>query len=214
MRIHIVRPGDTLWKLAKRYNVPLQRLIDANPLIRDPDNLVVGMKVRIPTGGVPVRPPSKPSRPPYPKHPGSSRESPHHESSHRESSRESSSYQSSHESSFDWPHYHKPPTLPKYPKPSPKHPWGGHYPGDGWRKHPELPRMPNLPSMPYSPPCPPYQMPMMNYPMYGMPYPMPGMGMPYYDPACGCGGMQHPHPHPYPPPFRALQYEEGESSSL
>lgn len=57
MRIHIVRSGDTMWKLAKKYHVPLQTLIDANPHIANPDKLDVGMKVRIPTGHVPVKPP-------------------------------------------------------------------------------------------------------------------------------------------------------------
>lgn len=63
MRIHIVRPGDTLWKLSRHYNVPLQTLIDANPQIKDPNKLEAGMKIRIPTGGVPVKPPEKPKKP-------------------------------------------------------------------------------------------------------------------------------------------------------
>jgi len=63
MRIHIVRPGDTLWKLSQRYNVPLQKLLNANPQIQDPNQLKVGEKVRIPTGGIPVKPPSKPEKP-------------------------------------------------------------------------------------------------------------------------------------------------------
>ncbi|AZK46514.1 LysM peptidoglycan-binding domain-containing protein [Paenibacillus lentus] len=54
MKIHIVKKGDTLFDLSKKYNVPLQKLIEANPQISNPDQLGVGMKVKIPTTAVPV----------------------------------------------------------------------------------------------------------------------------------------------------------------
>ncbi|WP_110931767.1 LysM peptidoglycan-binding domain-containing protein [Paenibacillus bouchesdurhonensis] len=54
MKIHIVKKGDTLFDLSKKYNVPLQKLIEANPQISNPDELSIGMKVKIPTTAVPV----------------------------------------------------------------------------------------------------------------------------------------------------------------
>ncbi|MFD3260688.1 LysM peptidoglycan-binding domain-containing protein [Paenibacillus lentus] len=54
MKIHIVKKGDTLFDLSKKYNVPLQKLIEANPQISNPDELSVGMKVKIPATAVPV----------------------------------------------------------------------------------------------------------------------------------------------------------------
>jgi spore germination protein len=47
MFIYLVRPGDTLWSIAKKFNVSLQELIDLNQL---PDNnkLVPGMALLIP----------------------------------------------------------------------------------------------------------------------------------------------------------------------
>ncbi|WP_055105529.1 LysM peptidoglycan-binding domain-containing protein [Paenibacillus ihumii] len=54
MKIHIVKKGDTLFDLSKKYDVPLQKLIEANPQISNPDVLSVGMKVKIPATAVPV----------------------------------------------------------------------------------------------------------------------------------------------------------------
>ncbi|WP_010270769.1 LysM peptidoglycan-binding domain-containing protein [Paenibacillus senegalensis] len=49
MRIHIVKKGDTLYQLSKKYNVPLDKLIEMNPQIADPDKLDIGMKVKVPS---------------------------------------------------------------------------------------------------------------------------------------------------------------------
>ncbi|WP_138496221.1 LysM peptidoglycan-binding domain-containing protein [Paenibacillus pinistramenti] len=54
MKIHMVKEGDTLYELSKKYAVPLQTLIDANPQITNPDVLMVGDKVKIPSSAVPV----------------------------------------------------------------------------------------------------------------------------------------------------------------
>lgn len=62
MKIHVVRKGDTLYEIAKRYGVDLDVLIAANPQIKDPDVLQVGDKIRIPTKGVSPAP-SKPQMP-------------------------------------------------------------------------------------------------------------------------------------------------------
>ncbi len=48
VKIYIVKKGDTLYKLSQTYNVDLDQLIAMNPLIADPDYLVVGLKVKIP----------------------------------------------------------------------------------------------------------------------------------------------------------------------
>ncbi|MCL5779709.1 MAG: L,D-transpeptidase family protein [Firmicutes bacterium] len=45
--VHVVRPGDTLWKIAREYNVSLDALLAANPLA-DPDRLEVGQTIYIP----------------------------------------------------------------------------------------------------------------------------------------------------------------------
>ena len=54
MKIHIVKKGDTLFELSKKYNVPLEKLIEANPQITNPDQLNVGDKVKIPAVAVPI----------------------------------------------------------------------------------------------------------------------------------------------------------------
>lgn len=45
---HIVRPGDTLWKIANLYQVGVMELINANPQLSDPDVIYVGQKINIP----------------------------------------------------------------------------------------------------------------------------------------------------------------------
>lgn len=54
MKIHIVKKGDTLFELSKKYNVPLEKLIEANPQIANPNQLNVGDKVKIPAVAVPI----------------------------------------------------------------------------------------------------------------------------------------------------------------
>ncbi|TVY11925.1 LysM peptidoglycan-binding domain-containing protein [Paenibacillus cremeus] len=58
MKIHIVKKGDTLYELSKKYNIELDKLIAANPQIADPNVLDVGMKVKIPHEPKPVSPPT------------------------------------------------------------------------------------------------------------------------------------------------------------
>lgn len=52
-RIHIARRGDTLWKISGIYygkssRANVQRIVDANPDIADPDFIRVGQKIVIP----------------------------------------------------------------------------------------------------------------------------------------------------------------------
>ena len=44
---HTVERGDTLWELARRYGVKLERLVELNPGIRNPNLIYPGQKVRI-----------------------------------------------------------------------------------------------------------------------------------------------------------------------
>ena len=47
-RTYIVKKGDTLWGIAKRYGVTLSALIAANPQIKNPNLIYPGNEVRIP----------------------------------------------------------------------------------------------------------------------------------------------------------------------
>ena len=44
---HTVVRGDTLWELARRYGTAVERLVELNPSIRNPDLIYAGQKVRI-----------------------------------------------------------------------------------------------------------------------------------------------------------------------
>lgn len=48
-RIHVVLRGDTVWSLSRKYNVPMQAIIQANNL-RYPDVLYPGERLVIPDG--------------------------------------------------------------------------------------------------------------------------------------------------------------------
>lgn len=47
--IHTVKKGDTMWKIAKKYEVGLTEIIDANKSIKDPTLIYPGQKITIPT---------------------------------------------------------------------------------------------------------------------------------------------------------------------
>jgi len=44
MRVYIVQPGDTLWKIAKRYNTPLDEIVAINEL-ESPSKITTGQKL-------------------------------------------------------------------------------------------------------------------------------------------------------------------------
>jgi LysM repeat protein len=46
--LYVIRPGDTLYAIARRNNISLDRLLAANPQIEDPDNIAVGATICIP----------------------------------------------------------------------------------------------------------------------------------------------------------------------
>jgi morphogenetic protein associated with SpoVID len=52
VKIEIVKKGDTLWKIAQKYGVDVEELIKANPQISNPDMIMPGMQVKIPTTAV------------------------------------------------------------------------------------------------------------------------------------------------------------------
>ncbi|MFC7440860.1 LysM peptidoglycan-binding domain-containing protein [Laceyella putida] len=54
MKIHIARAGESLWQLAQKYNIPVERLREANPALEGAVELKAGDKIRIPTGKVPL----------------------------------------------------------------------------------------------------------------------------------------------------------------
>ncbi|MFD0694088.1 LysM peptidoglycan-binding domain-containing protein [Paenibacillus sp. GCM10027628] len=58
MKIHIVKKGDSLYELAKKYHVELDQIIALNPQIADPNVLNIGEKVKIPSKPKPVEPPA------------------------------------------------------------------------------------------------------------------------------------------------------------
>ncbi len=49
MKIHIVKKGNTLYELSKKYAIDLKNLVAMNPQIENPDQLEVGMKVIVPS---------------------------------------------------------------------------------------------------------------------------------------------------------------------
>ncbi|WP_329955792.1 SafA/ExsA family spore coat assembly protein [Calidifontibacillus erzurumensis] len=55
MKIHIVQKGDTLWKIAQKYGVDFNELKQVNSHLSNPDMIMPGMKIKIPTGSVPVK---------------------------------------------------------------------------------------------------------------------------------------------------------------
>ncbi|ULL17835.1 LysM peptidoglycan-binding domain-containing protein [Paenibacillus sp. H1-7] len=58
MKIHMVKKGESLYQIAQKYHVDLDKLIEMNPQIADPNVIDVGMKVKIPNAPKPVEPPT------------------------------------------------------------------------------------------------------------------------------------------------------------
>lgn len=68
---HAVQKGETLYSIARRYDVSVNEIMAANPSIKSPDNLPLGIVLKIPTSGdhvagegnrfKPITPPVQPS---------------------------------------------------------------------------------------------------------------------------------------------------------
>ncbi len=52
-QLYTVKPGDTMFFIAKRYNIPLQELINSNPQVKDPNAIYPGQMICIPGQGFP-----------------------------------------------------------------------------------------------------------------------------------------------------------------
>ncbi|MBB5354668.1 morphogenetic protein associated with SpoVID [Anoxybacillus mongoliensis] len=59
MKIHIVQKGDTLWKIAEKYGVDFEELKKMNAHLSDPNYIMPGMKIKVPTPATPVKPVKK-----------------------------------------------------------------------------------------------------------------------------------------------------------
>jgi len=55
VKIHIVQKGDTLWKIAKKYGVNFEELKKMNSQLSNPDMIMPGMKIKVPTAGGSVK---------------------------------------------------------------------------------------------------------------------------------------------------------------
>ncbi|WP_169713551.1 LysM peptidoglycan-binding domain-containing protein [Paludifilum halophilum] len=171
MKLHVVQSGDTLWKIAQRYDISLQKLMDANPHIEDAECMKDGLKVRIPTGKVKVSETKQEEAfamgesPDSPQMEGISDPGPFEEDLSRESSQEDR----------EWPDPYSPmmPPMPEAPR------------------YPETPMSP-MPGVPQYPETP--MPPMFQGPEYGPGMPMPPM--PGYAPGPP-GGI--PPSEMYPP---------------
>ena len=48
---YTVKIGDTLWDISRRYGVSISSIVNANPIIKDPDLIYGGWKLTIPGKG-------------------------------------------------------------------------------------------------------------------------------------------------------------------
>lgn len=51
VKIHIVQKGDTLWNIAKKYGVDFEELKKMNAQLSNPEMIMPGMKIKVPTTG-------------------------------------------------------------------------------------------------------------------------------------------------------------------
>ncbi|MBN1991158.1 MAG: LysM peptidoglycan-binding domain-containing protein [Anaerolineae bacterium] len=64
-RYYVIQPGDTLWRLAQRFHTTVPELAEANHL-ENPNLIIVGRRLIIPTGQVEPEPEPAPAPPPEP----------------------------------------------------------------------------------------------------------------------------------------------------
>ena len=47
---YVVRPGDTLWTISKRYGVSVEQIISLNPTLKNPEVIMPGQVIKMPAG--------------------------------------------------------------------------------------------------------------------------------------------------------------------
>ncbi|MCG8641348.1 MAG: LysM peptidoglycan-binding domain-containing protein [Desulfobacterales bacterium] len=50
-QVYTVRPGDSLYRIGRRFGTSINSILAANPQITNPNALFIGQQIRIPTGG-------------------------------------------------------------------------------------------------------------------------------------------------------------------
>ena len=50
-QVYVIKAGDTLWKMAKRFGITLEELLAANPSIKNPNKISIGQQIVIPLAG-------------------------------------------------------------------------------------------------------------------------------------------------------------------
>jgi len=55
VKIHIVQKGDTLWKIAQKYGVDFEELKQMNTQLSNPDMIMPGMKIKVPSSSGTVK---------------------------------------------------------------------------------------------------------------------------------------------------------------
>ncbi|MBS4176210.1 SafA/ExsA family spore coat assembly protein [Lederbergia citrea] len=55
MKIHIAQKGETLWKIAQKYGVNFEELKQMNAQLSNPDMIMPGMKIKVPSAGGAVK---------------------------------------------------------------------------------------------------------------------------------------------------------------
>ncbi|NGP45474.1 SafA/ExsA family spore coat assembly protein, partial [Bacillaceae bacterium SIJ1] len=237
MKIHIVQKGDTLWNLSQKYQVPFAQLKQANTQLSDPDQLMPGMKIKIPSGSVQVKKkpketpvmPAKPKEVPKKEKP---KEAPIAHKPYKDKTPKAvQPYHYDESISLDMPFMHQsmynvylppapqPPAAKKEePKPPKKEkPVKSESVEESTPYMPPPPPMmpyPKGPCVPCSPvlpgsglPCPPGQQPWGHHGPPPMPSPYPVAGA-QMDESCGCG----PQPGPWQG-YGPMQFDEQDEST-
>lgn len=62
MQQYVVQPGDTLFRIGRRFGVTVGAILAANPQITDPNVIFVGQIINIPVTGTPPPTPPPPGR--------------------------------------------------------------------------------------------------------------------------------------------------------
>ena len=210
MEVHIVKKGETLWKIARHYGISFEELKRVNAHLANPDYIVPGMKIFLPAKTIKTE--KEGTQTPHKGAGGvkkTEKEPVHHKPTH-ETPKAPAHHKPTHEVPKA-PVHHKPthevPKAPAHHKPThekPKAPTH-HKPTHEKPKAPVIPVVPVPPTAPQMPQIPPMHHPMP--PMQPMQPQMPFVGipcgwMPIFDADCfpfvQPGHMQQAIPMPTP----------------